>query len=35
MNPEATFWLEAILIFLLLFDGPLLGAWYLLRRKKP
>lgn len=32
MTPEARFWLEAILIFVLLFDGPLLGLWYMFRR---
>ncbi len=35
MNPETKFWLQAIVIFVLLFDGPILGVWYLLRRKKP
>ncbi|MDF7817959.1 hypothetical protein P1X15_10145 [Runella sp. MFBS21] len=33
MNPEARFWLEATLVFLLLFDGPVLALWWLIRRK--
>lgn len=33
---EARFWLEAVLLFVLLFDGPATLAWWLWRgRSKP